>query len=62
MKIFTYTIKCRNCGAKTLLSVSFEKKSTFEYLMDDKSVRPISSSCQCDLESLMLHDLISYSL
>lgn len=64
---YTYTIKCRNCGVKTICgpyytSGTIPNRFDFELFIQAKELKPSHSRCNCDPSSMMLHDLVSYSL
>lgn len=62
MKSFTYKIKCRYCNRITKMKIDCSDRLTFEGFIENKLRAPQHSRCDCDPDSMILHDLISYCL
>lgn len=62
---YTFKIKCRGCGREMLMAFGPRKdfpRAAFERFIEPKIAAPMPKRCECDFESFLLHDLISYCL
>lgn len=61
----TYKVKCRCCNKITEMYHSKKELVTIKDFSDwffEHSTFPIQMLCECDKESMILHDLISRSI
>lgn len=64
-QLLSYRVRCRNCGKKSEMyfdTRNEESKKRLKMFIDEHSPFPIQKQCDCDNGSIMLHDIISYSI
>ena len=64
-KDLTYKVKCRNCGKITEMYLGDTSQFTeqqFRVWAAEHSTFPFHVQCKCDNGSIMLHDLVSYTV
>ena len=62
---YSYKVKCRGCGKVTEMYLgSFEVLSykDFKFWVVQRSRFPIEKQCECDEQSILFHDVISYGI
>ncbi len=65
MDSYTYKVKCRCCGKIT--EMYFGRKETtsqkdFRTWATEHATFPIQFMCECDLESMTFHDMVSFTI
>ena len=61
----TYKVKCRACGKITITNLfptGINTKEDVKNWSYNRSNIPVALPCTCDTESIIFHDVISFSL